>query len=117
MTSNTTTTHTPAGTEVDESEEFPVCDLSAIPIDEREAHFELGRTLLFGGEQVVSEVESGLLFELPADRLGDAVRFVENERRCCKHLTFTLQVPPRGANLTLGVTGPGAREELRALAR
>ena len=117
MTSNTTTSRAPATNDADQSVEPAVCDLSAIPADQREAHFELGRTFLFSGERAVREVEDGLLFELPAERLGDAVRFVDNERRCCRHLAFALEVPPRGANVTLRVTGPGAREELRALTR
>jgi hypothetical protein len=60
-------------------------------------------------------VNDGVAFELPADRLRDVARFIDNERRCCSHLAFTLEVPPRGANLTLRVSGPGAGEELRAL--
>ena len=59
----------------------------------------------------------GLQFGLPAERLGDVARFVENERLCCRHLAFALEVPPRGEALTLRVKGPGAREELRALLR
>jgi len=94
-----------------------VCDLSAIPADQRDAHFALARSLLFGDERAVREVETGLAFELPPGRLADVARFLENERRCCRHLAFALEVPPRDGTLTLRVTGPGAREELRALLR
>ncbi len=94
-----------------------ICDLTAIPADHREAHFALARTLLFADEQAVREVQDGYLFELPADRIGDVAAFIENERRCCRHLTFSLDIPPRGAPVQLRVTGPGAREELRALLR
>lgn len=100
-----------------ESIEPVVCDLSAIPADQRQAHLELARTLLFGDDRAVSDIENGLRFELPPQCLGDVARFVENERRCCRHLAFALEVPPREGNLVLRVTGPGAREELRALAR
>lgn len=117
MTSNAITSASPVANDTDEFVGPVVCDLSSIPADQRNAHLELGRTLLFSSVHTVREVDDGLLFELPADRLGDAVRFVENERRCCRHLSFALEVPPRGANITLRVTGPGAREELRALAR
>lgn len=92
-----------------------VCDVSAIPADLREAHFALARSLLFADERAVREVENGLAFELSPDRLGDVAQFIENERRCCGHLAFAVQVPPHGASLTLRVTGHGAREELRAL--
>ena len=117
MTSDTTTLSSPARNKAAEPNESIVCDLSAIPAVQRDAHFELARTLLFGDEGAVREVADGLLFELPAERLGDAARFVENERLCCRHLAFAIELPPRGANLTLRVTGPGAREELRALLR
>ena len=117
MTFNSTTLSNPARDDADESIDQIVCDLAAIPADQRDAHFELTRTLLFGDDGAVREIANGLLFELPAERLGDAARFVENERLCCRHLAFTLEVPPRGVNLTLRVTGPGAREELRALLR
>ena len=94
-----------------------VCDLSAIPAGERDAHFALARTLLFANERAVHEIDNGILFELPPERLGDVMRFVDNERRCCRHLAFILEVPPRGGALTLRVSGPGAVDELRALAR
>ena len=101
----------------DESIEPIVCDLSAIPAEQRERHFELARSLLFADQHRVRDLENGLEFELPADRLADAARFVENERRCCRHLTFTLEVPSRGAPIKLRVSGPGASDELRALLR
>jgi hypothetical protein len=65
----------------------------------------------------VRELEHGLGFELPAERLAEVARFVENERRCCRHLAFVVEIPPRSGTLTLRVTGPGASEELRALLR
>ena len=117
MASNRTTSAGLAANDLGEPTEPVVCDLSAIPANQRDAHVELVRTILFSGEHAALEVDDGLLFELPADRLNNAVRFVENERRCCRHLAFVLEVPPRGANITLRVTGPGAREELRALVR
>ncbi len=100
----------------DDSVEPIVCDLSAIPARQRVQHFLLARSLLFADERRVRELENGLEFELPPDRLGQAVRFVENERRCCRHLAFALEVPARGAPIILRVTGPGASHELRALA-
>ena len=94
-----------------------VCDLSAIPADQRDAHFALARTVLFADEHVVRDVQDGLAFELAPQRLADVARFIENERRCCPHLAFALEVPPRNGTLTLRVTGPGAREELSGLLR
>jgi hypothetical protein len=89
-----------------------ICDLSAIPALQRATHFALARRLLFADDRQVREVESGLAFELRPEQLADVARFIENERRCCPHLRFALEIPPRNGTLTLRVTGPGAREEL-----
>lgn len=101
----------------DESVEPIVCDLSAIPPEERARHIDLARELLFADEGAIREIENGLTVELAPERLVDAARFVDNERRCCRHLAFALDVPMRGGNLTLRVTGQGAREELQMLVR
>ena len=94
-----------------------MCDLTAIPADQRPAHLAFVRTLVSGSLGAVRQTADGLHFELPPDRLVEAARFVDNERRCCRHFTFAIEIPPREAPLTLRVTGPGAREELRALGR
>ena len=93
------------------------CDLSAIPADEREPHRALVRSLLFDGQRPAVDVPGGLAFRLPADRFNDAARFIEYERRCCRHLAFSLEVLPRMTEVILTVTGPGAREELEAFTR
>ena len=92
------------------------CDMSAIPAQQRATHIAVARDL-FGSRQRVHEVEDGIEVVLPVERLRDAAAFIENERLCCRHLTFRLTVPERDATLALRVTGPGAAEELRALAR
>lgn len=99
-----------------ESLEPITCDLTAIPIEQRPAHVAFVKTLVTGGLGAIRETTNGMRFELPSDRLADVARFIDNERRCCRHLAFALEVPARGAPLTLSVTGPGAREELHALA-
>jgi hypothetical protein len=92
------------------------CDLSAIPSEQRPTHIALVRAL-FGDFHRVRELPDGLEASIGPDRLADAVSFIENERRCCRHLAFTLVVPPARAPLVLRVTGPGAADELRALLR
>ena len=116
MTSPETSLPAPASDPTSESLEPIACDLTAIPADQRPAHVAFVRTLVSRSLGAVRETADGLQFELPSDRLADAARFVDNERRCCRHLAFMLEVPPREAPLTLRVTGPGAREELYALA-
>ena len=93
-----------------------MCDLSAIPLDQRASHAALARSL-FGGEHAVVERPDGLAVTLPSDRLADVVSFIGNERRCCRHLAFSIDVPASLAPLTLRVVGPGAIDELRALCR
>jgi hypothetical protein len=90
-----------------------VCDLFAISTDQRESHITLGKALL--ANHVVAEHDDEVRLEIGVDRLGDVVRFIENERLCCRHLSFALDVPPRGADLALRISGPGVRDELRAL--
>ena len=113
------TEHPTPDTSIDPASESEAiaCDLSAIPAGKRAAHFALAGTLLFGDASAVHEIEDGLRFELAPDRLTDVSRFIESERRCCRHLAFTLEVPPRSGKLVLRVTGPGAKEELRTLLR
>jgi len=106
----------PAHTRTDDSIAPVACDLSAIPSDQRPAHIALVHAL-FGDTGRVRELPDGLEASIGADRLADAVSFIENERRCCRHLAFTLEVPPARAPLVLRVTGPGAADELRALLR
>jgi hypothetical protein len=91
------------------------CDLTAIPAAERAGHIALARSLFFGGDAVARETVEGYEVEIPADRFQDAARFIENERRCCAHLAFSLALPARGLPMLLRVTGPGATEALRAL--
>jgi len=90
------------------------CDLTAIPAADRPGHIALARSLFFG-EPPARETAEGYEAKIPAERFPDVVRFVENERRCCSHLTFSLEVPPRGESVLLKVIGPGATESLRAL--
>ena len=92
-----------------------VCDLSAIPADERSAHIALARRLF--ADHPARATDDGVEVVLPADRLGDAAAFIRNERLCCRHLAFTIHVPARDASITVGVMGPGAWDELRALIR
>jgi hypothetical protein len=91
------------------------CDLTAIPAGERAGHVALARSLFFGEASTARETAEGYEVEIPADRWQELARFVENERRCCAHLAFALEVRARGGSVRLRVMGPGATEALRAL--
>jgi hypothetical protein len=93
----------------------PACDLLSMPAAERAAHIALARSLLFREGQRVTETPDDLTFELPAARFGDVARFVENERRCCAHLRFVIEVQPASAPLLLRIIGPGVRDALQAI--
>ena len=100
-----------------ESDELPIaCDLGPIPTGRLDAHVAFARTHLFGSPDSAREIAGGYAFAVAGDRYEEAAAFVANERRCCAHLHFVLEVPPRGRALELRVTGPTAREELRSLA-
>ena len=98
------------------SDEPIICDLSAIPAGERKHHVALARKLFMTSSSSI-EIADGIQMTIAPERLDDAASFIANERRCCRHLTFSLHVPPRDAPLLLRITGPGAAEELRALLR
>ena len=73
------------------------CDLSAIPIDQRASHAALVQSL-FGGEHAIIQHADGIEVSLPSDRLGDVVSFIENERRCCRHLDRGYRDPKSSPN-------------------
>lgn len=91
------------------------CDLLVLPPAARAEHIALVKSLLFAAGQAVNELLDGMSFELPSSRFGEVARFVQNERRCCAHLSFVIAVPPRGAALELRITGTGVREGLSAI--
>jgi hypothetical protein len=86
--------------------------LSAIPAEQRAGHLALVHSL-FAEESQAREVANGLEVSVTADRFADVVSFIDNERRCCPHLSFAVEVPTGNAPLLLRVTGAGAVAELR----
>src|SRR5687767_9481146 len=89
------------------STKFPLaCTPATIPDAERHAHFALARRL-FGGVAVSwADVQDGREYRFPAESLPEVARFVENERKCCPFLAFTLAVEARGEGIRLRMTGP-----------
>ena len=65
------------------------------------------------------ELPDGLRLELPpsGEQLRRVAVMIDRERRCCRFLTFRLEVGADGAPFVLEVTGPpGTREFLAGLA-
>jgi hypothetical protein len=91
------------------------CVPSAIPADERKAHFELARDLFArqAGERV--PLPDGYAFRFDSTAFDDVARFITNERKCCPFLTFEVQLAAGAGPLWLRMTGPaGTREILDA---
>lgn len=90
------------------------CLPSAIPADERRAHFERTRDL-FMEVREREELPEGLGFRFDAQHLTAIALFVEYERRCCPFLRFVIDQRPEGGAVWLRLTGPkGTREFLQA---
>jgi len=90
------------------------CDLDALAPAEREqqaATFEQLRQQVLA----VEELADGWAVQLPtaASTLLLVARFIENERRCCPFLDFTLHVTPDAGPIWLRLTGrPGVKDFL-----
>ena len=91
------------------------CDSSAIPLPDRQAHFKLLHRLFVESAVERKAVPGGYRFRFGADVVELVGRFVENERKCCPFLTFTIEVSGHSGPIWLEVTGPeGTREFLDA---
>lgn len=91
------------------------CNLSALDAATRAEHIALARSLLTAGGARLTDSPHEVAFELPASRYLELARFVENERRCCAHLRFQIEIPPSGAAIELRIVGEGVREGLAAI--
>lgn len=110
-----TTDHVDGSSDRPPDEVAAACDLLVLTPVARAEHIALAKSLLFVPDQAIGELRDGLSFEIPISRLGEVARFVENERRCCAHFRFVIEVPPRGAALELRITGSGVRDGLTAI--
>ena len=89
------------------------CDMSALPVEERDAHQVLIRRLMGAVVEIV-ELADGFAFRFARAESAAVVRFVSGERLCCPFLGFTLELAPDHGPLWLRVTGPdGAKAILR----
>jgi hypothetical protein len=91
------------------------CVPSAIPAAERAQHFALAKRLFLETARERQALPNGYAFRFEAVALGDVVRFVENERKCCPFMKFQVDVESGAGPLWLRMTGPdGTREVLDA---
>jgi hypothetical protein len=89
------------------------CDSAAIPVVNRQAHFELIQRLFGNLALGRASVPGGYRFRFDAEALGQIADFVENERKCCPFLAFLIAVDGDADWIWLQLTGPaGTREFL-----
>lgn len=94
------------------SEAGPVlaCVPGAIPANERPAHFALTSHLFRNAVLERRELPDGRAFRFAPDAFAEVARFIENERRCCPFLDFTVTVE-RAGPVWLRLTGPAGTGE------
>ena len=85
-----------------------VCDLTAIPADQREAHIARSKRLLDVEFEERHELPDGYAWRFSADQYTELCAFIDNERRCCAFLAFTLEVAPQRGPLWLRITTSAA---------
>lgn len=91
------------------------CVPSAIPAGARAEHFVLAKKLFAETARERQTLPNGYAFRFDATALGEVVRFIDNERKCCPFMTFEVEVQPSAGPLWLRMTGPeGTREVLDA---
>jgi hypothetical protein len=91
------------------------CVPSAIPADQRQAHFALARELFANRAQECRDLPEGYAIRFTNDEFEAVARFVANERKCCPFMSFELAVAPAAGPLWLRMTGPeGTRRVLQA---
>jgi hypothetical protein len=92
-----------------------VCDLTAIPAEERAAHETRGKHLWFEAFQERHELADGYAFRFRAEDYPLVVAFIANERLCCSFFRFVVEVTPGQGPIWLRITGPaGAKEAVQA---
>jgi len=91
------------------------CDMTAIPLTDRETHLQTSRTL-FSDIKEIRELPDGYEFRLEGDAsvLLKAAEFISLEKLCCPFLAFSLQLEAEGGPIWLSLTG---REGVKAFIR
>ena len=90
------------------------CDMTAIPLTERETHLKTSRTL-FSNIKEIRELPDGYEFRLEDDAsVLKAAEFISLEKLCCPFLAFTLDVDAEAGPVKLRLTG---REGVKAFIR
>ncbi|MEO5590889.1 MAG: hypothetical protein ABIS03_15015 [Gemmatimonadaceae bacterium] len=90
------------------------CDITAIPLADRDAHFDLASRLSTETAIEMRNEPDALTFVFPASAFEDVVKFVASERLCCPFLEFSLEIAADQRPISLKLSGPpGAAAFLR----
>jgi hypothetical protein len=90
-----------------------VCDLNAIPLDQRERHALLAGQI-FEQVESITELADGFLFYLPVTIWEDVAKWARLEQLCCPFFNFRLELLNSG-EFRLALTGPeGVKDLLRS---
>jgi len=82
------------------------CDMTAIAVDQRDAHLATINRL-FRAVESVRELPNGYSVHLPneSDVLLTAAKFIALERLCCPFFDFSLEIEREGGAVWLNLTG------------
>jgi hypothetical protein len=83
-----------------------VCNLQAIPKEQRAAHEEITQRI-FAAIQEIRELPTGYALRLPNESamLYNIAAYISNERLCCPFFHFVLDVEPEQGEVWLQLTG------------
>ena len=95
----------------EESDSFtPIaCTLSAA--DQRDLRDTVLADLWSAAEDI-QRTESGVTMRFPAKMMHAITDYIAGESACCAFFSFRLDVPPNGAPISLGISGPPAAQSL-----
>ena len=83
-----------------------VCNLEAIPADERAAHEQRAGRLFYETMFIeMRELDAGYEFAFPVAEFPNVAKFIEFERLCCSFWNFGLQLAPESEIVWLALTG------------
>ena len=80
------------------------CDMMTIAADQREEHIARATRLLGAEFQERYELPDGYTWRFTADQYVELCKYIDNERRCCAFLAFTLELTPGHGPIWLRIT-------------
>jgi hypothetical protein len=93
-------------TDKNEAQSPLACDMTAIPPEQRQAHWDKSREL-FSHIEEFRELSNGyeLRFASGSSLLLKLAEFISLEKLCCPFLGFVIEVEPEGGPVWLRLTG------------